>query len=128
MRSIAFLSRRSHVTFDSFQTKPKAHHAERNIEALARMGEESPLVAELMNERDQLKDKLAGLQEEQSELMADLTKAVGKVDVQEEVINTVGDVKMRRRRLSILPARFQGTCQQWQPSSPVLVEENHLFC
>jgi predicted nuclease with TOPRIM domain len=53
------------------------------------MGDDSPLVLELITERDQLKDKLAGLQEEQSELMADLTKAVGKVDVQEEVINTV---------------------------------------
>jgi len=53
-------------------------------------------VAELMGERDQLKDKLAGLQEEQSELMADLTKAVGKVDVQEEVINTVGDQTRNR--------------------------------
>jgi predicted nuclease with TOPRIM domain len=61
------------------------------------MGEESPLVAELMGERDQLKDKLAGLQEEQSELMADLTKAVGKVDVQEEVINTVREIKRRWR-------------------------------
>ena len=64
---------------------------------MARMGEESPLVAELMGERDQLKDKLAGLQEEQSELMADLTKAVGKVDVQEEVINTVREIKRRWR-------------------------------
>jgi predicted nuclease with TOPRIM domain len=61
------------------------------------MGEESPLVAELMGERDQLKDKLAGLQEEQSELMADLTKAVGEVDVQEEVINTVREIKRRWR-------------------------------
>jgi len=54
-------------------------------------------VAELMGERDQLKDKLAGLQEEQSELMADLTKAVGEVDVQEEVINTVREIKRRWR-------------------------------
>ena len=79
----------------------QAHHAERNIEALARMGEESPLVAELVTERDQLKDKLAGLQEEQTELMADLTKAVGKVDAQEEVINTVSKGCQRGYILSI---------------------------
>lgn len=57
----------------------EAHHAERNVEALATMGESSPLVAEVLRERDMLKDKIAGLQDEQTELMADLEKAVGKV-------------------------------------------------
>ena len=49
------------------------------MEALARIGESSPLVAELLGERDQLRDKIASLQEEQVELMADLDKAVNKV-------------------------------------------------
>ena len=69
----------------------EAHHAERNVDALLRLGEQSPLVAEVLTERDQIKDKLGALQDEQTELMADLDKAVGKVADQDAVIMTLSD-------------------------------------
>lgn len=67
------------------------HHAARNVEAMARLGEASPLVAEMLEERDGLRDKLAALQDEQAEMVADLEKAVGKVQDQDGVIAALTD-------------------------------------
>jgi chromosome segregation ATPase len=69
----------------------EAHHAERDLEAMVRLGEGSPLVAEVLDERDRLKDTLLALQEEQAELVNDVDKAVGKVADQDEVIRALSD-------------------------------------
>ena len=60
---------------------------ERRAEAaLHSLGEESPTVKELLQDRNGLRDKVAALQEEQAELMADLEKAVCRVNDQDGII------------------------------------------
>ena len=65
---------------------------ERRAEAaLHKLGEESPTVKELLQDRNNIRDKVAALQEEQAELMADLEKAVGRVNDQDTIIEQFTD-------------------------------------
>ena len=65
---------------------------ERRAEAaLHKMGENSPSVKELLLDRNNLRDKVAALQEEQAELMADLEKAIGRVNDQDGIIEEFTD-------------------------------------
>lgn len=49
------------------------------MDALSKLGEDSPLVAEVLEERDQLREKLGALQEEQVTVVVEVMVMMVKV-------------------------------------------------